>query len=393
MIKQEQRTRVRMNPHLKIALRVYVPLRVIASIWAILVISLLPIGGMNNRFIPSDLVVAAPHNSTLSTWLIKPWFRWDTQWFTAIAKDGYGYERPGSTAFLPLYPLLIGLLGRALAGEYLLAALIVSNIAAVVALALLHKLVTEHRNKRTANYTLAYLALFPTSFFLIAAYTESLFLALVLAAFLLVERKHWWLAALCGALAILTRWQGMALIPALALYALRGNRRALLAMGLMPLAFLGIVAFFWLFGGADALPWRQQTNPLWQSTVTWPWRAWIRTGLSLFGALPTENSSITTASNWVITAWFYALLIQYTRHGAIPYAIYAWCAHLITACRIAADSTLLSMPRFVLVLFPAFMLMAMHGKRHPWFNRVYVYMGAIFWLIFCTMFVLWYSIA
>lgn len=201
-----------MNPHLIAALRVYIPLRIAASLWAAIIIGLFPLATTNDQ-VPADLAAAVPHENLVSAWIIEPWFRWDTQWYTAIAREGY--VREGATAFLPLYPTLIGTLGRALAGEYLLAALIISNMAAVAALALLHLLVTERYGKRIANRTLVYLALFPTSFFLVAAYTESLFLALVLAAFGLAGRERWLLAGMCGFLAILTRWQGAALIPAL----------------------------------------------------------------------------------------------------------------------------------------------------------------------------------
>ena len=388
MIKQDRQTRARINPHLKAALKVFVPLRIMASLWAVIIISLFP-ATTEIEHVPTDLAVSAPHDSALSTWLIKPWFRWDTQWYTAIARNGY--ERPGSTTFLPFYPLLTGLLGRMLAGEYLLAALIISNLAAVIALALLHKLVSEHYGRRSANYTLAYIALFPTSFYLVAGYTESLFLALVLGAFLLAERERWLLAGLCAILAIFTRWQGAALIPAMAIYMLRNDRRALVALGLIPLALIGVLAIFVISGGVEALPWRQlQTEQAWQGSFTWPWRAWAKTGLALVGQLPDNKKAIRVPANWVLTAVFYALLVKYMRHGIIPYTMYAWGAHLMTASRLVADSTLRSMPRYVLVLFPAFVLLAGFGKRHIWFNKVYVYISMFMWLILCSMFVLWY---
>ena len=103
MIKQDRQTRARINPHLKAALKVFVPLRIMASLWAVIIISLFP-ATTEIEHVPTDLAASAPHNGALSTWLIKPWFRWDTQWYTAIARNGY--ERPGSTTFLPFYPLL-----------------------------------------------------------------------------------------------------------------------------------------------------------------------------------------------------------------------------------------------------------------------------------------------
>jgi Gpi18-like mannosyltransferase len=247
-----------LNTHLKAALLAFVLLCIVASVWVIIVIALFPVAA-NDPF-PNETVLSAPHNSTVSTWLVKPWMRWDTEWFTSIGREGYSQEN--SSAYLPLYPALVGLLGRVLAGEYLLAAILISNLFLVAALALLHKLVQDHYDERTANFALFYLVVFPTSYYLVAAYTESLFLALILAAFVLADRDRWLLAATCGALAILTRWQGAALVPALGMLALARGRRAVFSLGIMPLAFVGIVAFFWHLGDADILPWRVlQTSP------------------------------------------------------------------------------------------------------------------------------------
>lgn len=196
--------------HLFAALRVYIPLRIVASVWAAVVVTLFPLAYAPGTPVAADFAAAVPHGDDM---LIAPWYRWDAQWVIDVARNGY--ERPGSTAFLPLYPALIAVLGGALAGEYLLAALIISNVAAVAALALLHLLVSQAHSERIANRTLVYFVLFPTSFYLLSAYTESLFLALVLGAFVLAERERWLLTALCAALAVFTRWQGVALIPAL----------------------------------------------------------------------------------------------------------------------------------------------------------------------------------
>jgi Gpi18-like mannosyltransferase len=343
-----------------------------------------------------------PHDNAFDEWIVAPWFRWDTQWYTVIAEEGY--HRQFLTVFLPLYPLLIGLLGRLLFGEYLLAALIVSNVAALIALALLFELVRMHYTERLAHRVLWYFVLFPGSFFLIAAYTESLFLALVLGAFVAAERSRWGLAGLCGFLAIFTRWQGIALIPALVwishaqgnrhvLSLAQNGRRVLYTLTPMPLAFFGVLTVFWLLGGPDALPWRRVDNN-WDVTFTWPWIAWARTGIAVVGGLDVSGTPILTViTNWVITSPFYALLLASVRRLFAPHVLYAWGAHLMTTTRIMYGSILQSMPRYVLVLFPAFIMLALMGERRAWFNRLYVYLCAGFWLMCCAMFLLWRFIA
>ena len=54
----------------------------------------------------------------MQRYLVRPWERWDTVWYLKIAE--HGYTDYGSTAFLPLYPLLIRVVGTLLGGHVLL---------------------------------------------------------------------------------------------------------------------------------------------------------------------------------------------------------------------------------------------------------------------------------
>ena len=139
--------------------------------------------------------------------LVNVWFRWDTVWYLKIAAFGYS-PRDGTLAFMPLYPWLVRGLG-ALTGNYLLAALIISNLACLLALLLFYEVVLgEVRNNDIALWGTFLLASFPSAFFLFTAYTDSLFLALVLAAWLFARRGKWLAAGLLAALATLCRLQG-----------------------------------------------------------------------------------------------------------------------------------------------------------------------------------------
>jgi predicted neutral ceramidase superfamily lipid hydrolase len=174
---------------------------------------------------------------------------------------------------------------------------------------------------------------------------------------------------------------------------LKNDRRILYSLAPMPLAFLGVLAVFWLLGGPDALPWRR-VGITWDGTFVWPWTAWARTGISVVGGLDVSGTPVLTViSNWVITSLFYALLIASSRRKITPYVLFAWGAHLMTSTRVMYGSTLQSMPRYVLVLFPAFIMLAIMGERRAWINRVYVYTCAVFWLMLCAMFLLWRFVA
>src|SRR5450755_1049640 len=85
----------------------------------------------------------------LRAWL-EPWYRWDTGWFIHIAYDGY-QSNDGSIAFAPLYPVLIRLTAPLVGGDYLVAALFISNLCCLLAMILLYKLVASDFNDRSAR--------------------------------------------------------------------------------------------------------------------------------------------------------------------------------------------------------------------------------------------------
>ena len=118
---------------------------------------------------------------------IDVWGRWDSDWFLRIAENGYSW--PSSTpAFFPLYPLLVAGLGRLLLGHYLLAGVLVSLAAGAAAFVLLYRLTCLRLGEEAARHTILFLAVAPTSLFFGAVYSESLFLLLAVATFLLAER-------------------------------------------------------------------------------------------------------------------------------------------------------------------------------------------------------------
>src|SRR5215212_1644383 len=113
------------------------------------------------------------------------WARWDSVFFVRVAQHGYD---KASAAFYPLYPGLVAALGRAFFGHYVLAGIVISLATALAAFALLYRLAAERLGDDGAWRTVLYVAVFPMSLFLQAVYSESLYLLLVVAAFLTAER-------------------------------------------------------------------------------------------------------------------------------------------------------------------------------------------------------------
>ena len=173
---------------------------------------------------------------------------WDAAYYLGIAREGYHAEPVfgpyRDTAFLPLYPMVVRVLSAPWPQFTGLVAVVVANVAFLLALGLLARLGEPYLGRRRASYAAALLAIYPFASAFGMAYTESLFLLVVVGAFLAAERGRPLLAGVLFALACLCRLQGVALILPLALVMLRQSGwRPRPALGWLLLGPLACAAF------------------------------------------------------------------------------------------------------------------------------------------------------
>ena len=167
--------------------------------------------------------------------------RWDSTWYLGIAHSGYD---GASSAFFPLYPMLVrGLAVVDAPGALLVSAYVVSLASLFGALYLMHRLVAlELESERTARLSVLMLALFPGALWFGAPYSESLFLLLSVGAFYFARTERWALAGVAAALASATRSAGLLLlVPLLILWWQSGRRPR--DLGWIALAPLGLAAY------------------------------------------------------------------------------------------------------------------------------------------------------
>ncbi len=149
--------------------------------------------------------------SGVSNWWLNVWTTYDSTYYLEIAQHGY---RPLTCAFFPLYPLLL----RPFAADENVAAvagIVVSNVSFLVGLWIVFRLATSQLGPAAGRRAVLALAFFPSAVFAMAVYTDALFLMLSLAALYSARLSRWWLAAIFGALAALTRNAGPVLAAAL----------------------------------------------------------------------------------------------------------------------------------------------------------------------------------
>ena len=157
--------------------------------------------------------------------IIRSLTSWDGWYYLGIVSGGYQADPVAgaysNVAFPPLYPALVKVLSLPFPAFAGVVAVVVSNVAFLLALALLVRLGTPYIGRRRATLAAGLLVIYPFASAFAMAYTESLFLLLMVASFLAVERGHRAWAGVFFALTVLCRLQGLALILPLAILMLR----------------------------------------------------------------------------------------------------------------------------------------------------------------------------
>ena len=316
------------------------------------------------------------------------WNRWDAPHYLDIARTGYVSEGVEARwiVFYPLYPWLVRTANFVLRDE-LVSAFFVSTVASVAAGLLLYRLARLDESEWVARGSVFFMLVFPTAYFLHIGYTESLFLALALGSFLAARTRLWWAAGLLGFLAALARVNGLLLLPALAFEAWDEYRntdrrpRAAWLWGAGPLAGFGVYLLinWWVLG--DPLAFLSTQGQFWFKSLAWPWVGIREAWNSAWGRAPSDAQMV----GWQellfvllglgLTAWAWLRL-------RASYAVWMTCNWLLWT----STKFVLSVPRYTLVLFPAFVLFARLAERRPVWGAAVVVWSLLFLALFAARF-------
>jgi len=265
------------------------------------------------------------------------WGNFDGEHYLAIAQFGY---QPLTYFFFPLYPLLIGFFGGTQ-----FAALFISHLSFLIALFGLYKLVRLDFSEKVSKWTIILILAFPTSFFFGSVYTESLFLMLVIWFFYFLRKKKWFGVVVLGTLASATRFVGsLLLIP----FGLFTYMYYLLKTTGDPLAFIHNIT---LFGG------QRSENFVFLPQVFYRY---------IFKVIPNLNYSyfpsvFTTFLELLVAILFLFLIIFSFKKLKPVYTYFLTAGYLVSTL----SGSFSSLPRYVSVLFPAFILMAVFLEKRP----------------------------
>ncbi len=324
--------------------------------------------------------------------LSKLWSNFDGVHYLNIAKYGYGSQQTGFTqAFFPLYPILIRYL-TAIFHHQLFAALLISHLSLVASVYFLVKLIQLDYPSNRVTTVLYTFFLFPTTFFLVAAYNESLFLLLTLAAFYMARTKKFLYACLFAALASATRVTGIFLFPALVFEFWQQHKysfRPFLAPKslILLLCPLGLLLYMYYLKSTTGDPFFfAHVQPLFNNgrnvtEITLLPQVFFR---YLKMMIFVDHSSITfvVALFELLSASSFLFLIIYSFRLRISYGIFALSSYLLPTL----TGTFSSLPRYVLTIFPAFVVFGSFLHTRPLLRTGYYFLSGLSLIVFLTLF-------
>ncbi len=293
------------------------------------------------------------------------WLHWDPGHYLRIAD--VGYRSSGEDAlfivFFPLFPALVAAIGFVVR-NLVVASLLATATASIAAGWLLYRTVRLDAPEDDARGAVVLLFAFPTAYALFAPFSESVFLAAVLGSVYAARTRRWWLAGLAGAAATATRVVGLALVPALLVEAFVAQRRSgdarkkLAAICLVPLGFVSYLGINWAVHG-DPLHFLQVQEDHWFQRAVAPWTP-VTDALEAIGAteLTLETFLVHPAR---LLAIAFALGVLAFGWRSLTWTDRAFSA--ATMLMVLSASWLISLPRYLLAIYPLFTTMGRLGRN------------------------------
>lgn len=318
---------------------------------------------------PLGKIDASFYNLTVGIWT----HNWDAGNFLSIVTNGY---KDLTFAFFPLLPLLTRMFSGLTGINTAIIGLLISNFAVVFGLLMLLKLLRLDYDEMTSRRSLFLLLAFPTAFFLQAFYSESLFLLLTISSFYFARKEKWLLVGLCGGFAALTRFLGVFLfVPLLTellnryglVTTFREKRRELLLLFLIPLFFSLYLVFLGITTGnlykflSVQKDWGRISQP---GQALSPIIVIQQNWENFLGGANFSGGGITKALDLIfVLGALMVLVFSVKQKMRLSYIVYG----LISLSIPLSSGVLTSMARFVLVIFPLFIVLAQLAQRSFWY--------------------------
>lgn len=283
---------------------------------------------------------------------------WDGLWYMDIVRNGYPRDVPpqvtyhmdeARAAFFPLFPILGRAFDFVVPGGDSMAVLVMNTLFGFVAVVLIGLLGVRLYGERVGRTTTTLVALFPGSFVLTFAYSESLMLLLAAAVMLCLLDQRWLLAGGFAALTTATRPNGLAIVLSCAVaayFAIRDDRdwRALASVLLAPIGFIAFQIWLGQHTG-EATVWFRVQREAWGEGASFGWTAIKNTAEAITQPLTSPTDTITAVS---VVALIVLLGMGWKAKMPLWINVYSWAVVAL----MLAPATVTARPRFLFTAFP-----------------------------------------
>ena len=280
------------------------------------------------------------------------WASLDGNHYLSIARDGY-YEF--EYGFFPLYPTLIKFINSLTGFQFVISGLVVSYLSFLGMIVMGGKLLRLDYSIARSKSIFYWLLAFPTAFFLISVYNDSLYLFLALTSWYLIRKKKIWAGATVGYFAALTRITGLALFPALVAEVIMSKKKTkeLFPLILIPLGTLSYLLYLEEFRGSWKLFF--DSMAVWgQQRFVFPLQTLWRYLKIILGFQTLDRAYLVASMEISVVILSIILLIRGWKSVRLPYLIYAITVLLLPS----SSGTLAGMPRYFYHAFPLVIILS-----------------------------------
>ncbi|MBW3360155.1 hypothetical protein KZB17_18810 [Streptomyces sp. 09ZI22] len=312
--------------------------------------------------------------------VLAPFQRWDANHYLHIARDGYFPADAGPwvsgwdnrEAFFPGFPLLLRAV-HTIVPSWTGAGLLISFVAGAVAVLALARIARSYVPEDVdGRRTVLFFLLSPCAVFLAVGYTEALFLAFALPAWLAAQRRHWASACTLTALATTVRVSGLFLAAAIAvLFALSArSQQAWRSVGWLALPALPPAAYSWYLHNrtGDWMAWKHAQERGWYREFHAPWEAWANTWNAAFDGVHTTGYAAMFQAELAAMLVGVALVAVLVRRRRRPEAVYV----ALSLWALGTSYWYTSIPRATLLWWPLWIGLAALSLRRPWLRTAYL---------------------
>ncbi len=329
--------------------------------------------------------------------LVDAHFWWDGFYYFNIARYGYAGAvnfYGGSIVvlgFFPLFPILVRLVSYLTFGHVQPAALLTNTALVIAFMVYLYKLLLLDFEETIAFRTVFFVLMFPTALFLAVNYSEPVFMMTLTASVYYARKENWPLAGIFGMLCALSRHIGAVMLPVLAWEYLRQRgwswKRSswslkkigweAWSLALVPLGSFFYMAYLWASYG-DPLYFFKSHEETFQHGFSLQFWLPVGRALKLIWQRPLMDAarSITTL-NLLILVVFVVLFVYGLKRLNSTYSFLLIIFILAILMTDSPTFPLVSLDRYVLPLFPAFLLLAQLGAKKAYEYAYLAFSGVL----------------